>query len=383
MKIFQIPPSKLFLRLLFLCCCPIVFPVRSANASPEKLLLRLPYRGIAGDYKTNPKSVGLFTGQTSAYTPVFAGVDGQGNMYVVDPIHPGQLMLKCFDRRGQIRAQWLPIVGELDTNSGVTSDGTVWLGLSETQVKAGLPIVAYKLGQRTPIVDWRTRVPAPIKDSLKRALQSHKLQWPTNWVTYLMESGENRVSIRLLSNNLGRQGQVVNVLWMLCTKDGKQSLGARIGKANYGPETPRLMLDGQLWASRSNYSVETQRWSKSWLWPKNGHPNAPLFDFNANNQPWRGKINLGNVLPPWVERDKKGHIYLFWQKQESQLELNPKRSIVILNKNHRMIDFLPWRSNRTYHGKDWIKPRADGTGFYHIEFLDREARIYFHSFDGK
>ena len=368
--------ARLYAFLLwFMCFGWDASWTRKAQAANDRIVLRLPYRNSANAGKSVPNSVGVGYSDTGRYvTSDFAGVDSSGNIYLVDYIQSGKLRLRCFDRKGRLRAQWPTIAGKNLDSSSVSPDGYVWLGVSGGKHgKESLPLVAYKLGHKKPVVDWRLQIPAAHRKIIGRAV----LAWPNTGRIPTLATGGNRVCIRINGEALGSKDQIARALWLLCSLDGSKIISARVALQAYGPETPSLMLDGKLWAETLDNRPGYPDWSKLWLWDIHQSQRLPLIDRIKNVEPWRSKLTLGKVLPPDVMVDKKGHIYLFLRKMRGA-----EKALVVLNKHHHLIFSLPWRQNDLLPVR-WIKPRADGTGFYHIEFLDKEARIYFHSFDGK
>jgi len=111
------------------------------------------------------------------------------------------------------------------------------------------------------------------------------------------------------------------------------------------------------------------------------------------------KILLGKQrelqFSPIINIDAKGNIYLIWQKapirpyQRIIVEGREKKiaapttglgesALIVLDKNRRFLTYLPWQSTYLVLPPNWIKPLPDGSGFYRIEYREREAVIYFH-----
>ena len=346
-------------------------------ASDKKMVLRLPYRGTKSihDYPSN--YVGIYRNAVDdAVYAAFAGVDQNANVYIIDHIPGRKIVLKCFDRKGKLRAQWPPILGVV-RGASVSSSGYVWLGVTDSKYsKEGLPLLAYKLGNREPVVDWRVKVPIAHRKSIGTSLLS---QLNSGYVFDLMTGG-NLFSVRIWAESLGTKNNVVRALWLLCSSDGSKLVDKQL-TVDYSIKSPLLMLDGNLWIYKLDNKLGESNWSQLWVWEKSKSLGMPLLNLIQNREPWSSKIKIGAMLPPDVLIDKKGHIYLFC-KRWNQRSGNIERALVVLNKQRHLIFFLPWKEN-ALRPADTMKPRADGTGFYHIEHLDKEARIYFHSFNEK
>jgi hypothetical protein len=87
------------------------------------------------------------------------------------------------------------------------------------------------------------------------------------------------------------------------------------------------------------------------------------------------------------------YIYLFWEReypeprfQQFQIEgkkiddfpLNSEQALTVLDSQRRLVTYLPWMPCSLESYDRWIKPLPDGSGFYRIQFFEKEAQIFFH-----
>jgi len=53
-------------------------------------------------------------------------------------------------------------------------------------------------------------------------------------------------------------------------------------------------------------------------------------------------------------------------------------ALTVLDRHGHLITCLPWTQKAVESDESWNKPLPDGSGFYRIEYREREAVIYFH-----
>ncbi len=123
-----------------------------------------------------------------------------------------------------------------------------------------------------------------------------------------------------------------------------------------------------------------------------------MIDFEERKPDWI-KVLFGEKGKTWIgpipDVDAKGNIYLTWQRGPSRPyqriivegeEMHipaptiggGESSVVVLDKHCRLLTYLPWQQTYLELPPKWIKPLPDGSGFYRIEYREREAVIYFH-----
>jgi hypothetical protein len=340
-----------------------------------------------------PYSIGIFDSQVFFSSATFMGTDWEDNIYIMDPLTSESCVLKRFDKNGQFREAWDSIDAQRGKSVAVTKDGYIWAGLGRLDPEdyAGFPIVVYRKGKKGPALDWCHKLPKELDDRIRTALKERGLEWEKGkgWMVYGLEAGPREVSLRLGGEVVGQEGQIARVLWLLMRSDGSQVLDVKIGKG----DIPHLAPDGRLWIRESNFNVERWTWSKVWYWERGKKRAEPLIDRIANKEPWADKITLGKAIPPQVKIDTKGYIYLFWEReypeprfQQFQIEgkkiddfpLNSEQALTVLDSQRRLVTYLPWMPCSLESYDRWIKPLPDGSGFYRIQFFEKEAQIFFH-----
>jgi len=367
-----------------------------------KVVLRLQYRGVLDrpeqrfDDSSNSYKVGVFESELYFHHPDLVGTDWEGNIYIMDPLTPELSALKRFDKNGQFREVWRPIHARYGSGVAVTRDGYIWTGLlGDYEGRPGLPIVVYRKGQKDPVIDWRNKLPKELEDRVRKVLRERGLEWKKGGGahSHSPEGGTRQVSLRFSGEAVGREGQIARILWILMRSDGSQVLDVKIGKG----EIPHLAPDGRLWIRKSDFEVERFTWNTVWLWEKGKERGKPLIDRNKNKEPWGDKFTLGKARPPIIKLDAKGHAYLMWARGDSKPHkrrfvvegkildddfppppLEGERALVVLDSQRRLVTYLPWVPNSVEIQDSWVKPLPDGSGFYRIQFFEKEARVFFH-----
>jgi len=328
------------------------------------------------------------------------GTDWDGCIYVMDPQTSQSSYLKRFDRKGRFREAWGPIDAHLGKAAAVTKDGYIWTGLSRLDPEdyTGLPVVVYRKGQKAPVLDWRHKLPKELDDAIRKALKEKGMEWKKGkgWMVFGLESGPREVALRLGGEIVGHDNWIARDLWILMRSDGRKTLDAKVTKDGYGEETPYLALDGRFWAIQSDIDVKRFIWSKVWLWEKGKKKGEPLVDRTMNKEPWAGKFTLGKAYVPTIKIDGKGHIYLMLgqlssytlrvvvegkvleDKLSASFSSEGERALIVLDRRKRLVSYLPWIPNSVEAKDMWVKPLPDGSGFYRIQFLEKEAQVFFH-----
>ncbi|MEM2250174.1 MAG: hypothetical protein QXP16_05690 [Candidatus Bathyarchaeia archaeon] len=378
-----------------------------------KVVLRLRYRGEASKLQKNPYTIGMFVGgeyeEPCEYFGSLTGTDWDGCIYIFDPIKPNFWVLKRFDRQGKFQEAWNPIRARFGESVAVTKDGYIWTGIRwvDTDRLRGFPILVYRKGRKEPVIDWRRELPRHVKEVRDKVSAEVGINWEKLWkerqshahpwdlIVLELKTGPNQVAFSLGGEVLRKEeDRIAKFLWMLCSSDGKE-----IFEAHIDVTPPSLEFDGNLWM----YKLEREGGmgsllKKVWFFKKGEEEGEPLIDFEGQKPDWI-KILFGEQgrtwIGPLIDVDTKGNIYLTWQRgpsrpyQQIKVEgrymriLAPtigggESALVVLDKSRRFLTYLPWQQTYLVLPPDWIKPLPDGSGFYRIEYREREAVIYFH-----
>ncbi len=368
-------------------------PANLAQSSQSGVrVLRLPYRGAMERDGSVGYSAGMFASQTLFHVAALMGTDYDGCIYIMDPSTRDQCVLRRFDRHGSSREHWGPIQALTGKGVAVTKDDYVWVAIETDQPEAirGLPIVVYRKGQRQPSLDWRIRGPREVETVSGGRIGSRDRVTP--WAIVDLESGGNEVSLRFLRLvNDSAQLLIVRATGSGKIKDVQLGTPSPFRKEKY------LSPDGRVWTIESDFDRETFKWSKVWIHEVETRIEHVLIDRRMRNEPWPERLRITDSFVPQVARDVAGQIYLFFARRDSQPHLRRfvvggkvyddfdappmegERALVVLDSIHRVISHVGWTSN-TFEIQDrWVKPLPDGSGFYRIQFHEKEAVVYFHA----
>ena len=381
-----------------------------------RIILRLSYRDRIKNYlKHNPYKIGMFEGgecPRGLYYCQFIGTDWDGNIYLFDPIDDDLYILKCFDKNGLFKMMWNPIRANCGNKVAVTRDGYIWVGLRWVVDDRldGLPIVVYRKEKKKPVMNWyyENEIPKSVKDKIHHILNKVGLKWKrwkelpdwdlssNDWIVLeLISTQKNQVYIKLSAPFLGTDGRYLKLLRILLNSDGSQVLDIQLASAR---NPYYLSPDGKFWIVNSDFDEERWTWNRIWLFEKGKEKGEPLIDRLTNKEPWADKIILGKAYFPIIRFDAKGNIYLIWQRYpqyplkpleprfkvgrktivESPRTFGGEQALVVLDGQRRLLTYLPWRLSSVEHIEEWVHPLPDGSGFYRIEYREREAVIYFH-----
>lgn len=362
--------------------------------SVGRVVLRLSYRGKADAPPGKPTSIGLLVYESEHRAAGLVSTDWDGNLYLLDPLTSESTVLKRFDKQGRFLEEWSPIDDNYIGGLAVTRDGYIWMGPGGYEEgRAGLPLLAYRSGQKEPVLDWRDRLPKAINDRVRAGLNAQGKRWQAGWVVSRLESGTNRVCARLLGEAIQPpDGPFGGVFWVVLQSDGKEVLQTNVSLDSYGEDTPHLMPDDRFWASRSDFDVNRSTWSRFWLWQKGEPKGPPLIDRTSAKEPWPDTIRIAGADVPEVTVDTKGHIYLFWRRAAPKGRMqrflirgnirathyHSERALVVLDRQRRLLAYLPWMPETPESYGGGIQPLPDGSGFYRIQFLEKEAQVFFH-----
>lgn len=393
------------------------------SQSQGEIVLRLRYRDYQVKPHVNPYTVGIFDSEDFTYAAEFMGTDWDGCIYILDPVKEKLHVLKRFDRKGRFREAWQPIHCKTGVKVAVTKDGFIWTGLhfSYGDDIPGLPVVVYRKGSKRPIIDWRFQLPKNVEEAIVKVLTSKGFRWRAeDWWFFGEEfsSGLQQVVLSFYSDAISREGTgygYANDLWILMSSDGSKVLDVRLDSV---VEIPYLSSDGTLWMWKSDLDLQTGVWNRVWFWELGKKQGDPLIDRTKNREPWKGKVTLGGddkeLYPPTILRDSKGNLYLIWKRDILKKELYKKgaeaalealikrltkyfyvgkkvvlkvpplsiggeKALVVLDRQRNLVAYLDWQQyTLELPGKTWIHPLPGGSGFYRIEYREREAVVYFH-----
>jgi hypothetical protein len=377
-----------------------------------KVVLSLRYRSLLSKLQKNPYTIGMFFGEHGQeYFGTLIGTDWDGCIYIFDPIDWNLWTLKRFDRQGRFQEAWNPIRAFCGINAVVTKDGYIWLGIGWVPFDRlrGFPIIAYLKGKKEPAIDWRKELPKhvmKIRDKLlsevgidleKRWEEKEKTAaHPTDWSVEEMSCSPNQVAFSLGLSGLGADNFLARLLWILCSSDGREIFEACISSRAW---FWFLGYDGNFWIKQveREFNIFTP-WKRIWLFKRGEDEGEPLVDLGEKKPNWI-KILLSEQrklqFSPIINVDAKGNIYLIWQKAPTRpyqriivegedvkitaptIDLG-ESALVVLDKNRRFLTYLPWQPTYLKLPPNWVKPLPDGSGFYRIEYREREAVIYFH-----
>jgi len=368
-----------------------------------KVILRLHYRERTKNYLGKPYTIGMFKFEHGAlYSGDFVGTDWDGNIYIFDPIDVDLHVLKRFNKRGLFMESWDPINAKRGCGVAVTKDGYIWLGLRWVVEERpnGWPIVVYRSGIKKPVMDWRYKLPKAIDEKVRAILKETGFEWKkweelpdydfatNDWyfAIYGPQYAQDRVAFELLAGFLRHENQIARVLWVLISSDGKYLFEAKV-KTDL---SYYLSPDGKIWKHDSDFNLRKWTWSKFWLWERSKERNEPLID--RTKEPWMSLIGKRSYVPI-IDMDAIGNIYVFLERfiqsnkqkiivKSNKIVVNNNRefTLIVLSRKHHLIFHLPWRPvfESQVFPDYWIHPLPDGSGFYRIEYREREAVIYFH-----
>jgi hypothetical protein len=377
------------ISILFFACSWLIStsPLFAAAPSYHPLtltsgsnILSLSFRTQNTHPTNNPYAVGHFIVDDEEYTPTFMGTDYRGRIFVMDPSTYSCEVLKSFTSTGHFDQAWEPLRmrGADPSACGSTQDGYVWVGLNgNTQQFHGLPVIIYKLGQHSPIADWRDELPVAVDKAIHQALSSRGMVWKRNWEVTSVEVGGRYVSLLLTGQAVGQQGYVARSLWLLVSANGITVYKAQVLDPD---RLPLLTPEGQLltWCSDLRNSPDFF-WSKVWLEQPQDRKISTLINLLRNKEPFAPYLHLGaDVLPPLVQIGSAGRIYLTFSRQAlaSQTKTNGlERAIVIMNGEGKLVAFLPWTSNCN-SSVSWIKIRPGNGRLLRIKFSSQAAKIF-------
>lgn len=372
-----------------------------------KVILRLRYRGFLEKPITIPYRLGLFVlhGEGGPGFPHFVGTDWNGNIYLSDPVEPEWCILQCYDRRGKFLWSWGPI----PTVLGVTATKDDYLWIVMIPIPEGIPVIVLKKSGRKPklIWDWREGIPKKMEERIRKAVEDKGLKWEWEasdwWVGYEPEACSNQVVLRFSGGPVRpiktlRGSAIARTLWILISSDGYQIFDAKILDPWEEDKDLHLSPDGKFWIVEDDFDYYLKRMNRLWIREKDQQKGKPLIDRTVGKEPWANK--LGQIeFPSKVKFDTK-HIYLIWERGAKDYQKYPlqrfvvegrvldlegfpavigEMALVILDRQKRsMIYHLPWTPVSFETNNTWIEPLPDGSGFYRIEYREREAVIYFH-----
>lgn len=388
MRKFFLATLVIWVMILSLVC--------HSEAAPSvgKLVLRLPYRGEESIEKivAHPFNQAFYWDKGYRHSTLL-GTDQQGSIYLSDAVTAYSCVVERFDKQGKVLDIWQPLDARYPLASVTTRRGNVWVGTEESDgSNRGLPLVMYHIGKKQPVFDWRVKTPSSIMEQIADAAkkQGLNISSDTGWGTIRLTTDGQRVLVWLSGGGLGSVKHISRTLCLLLSGDGKQVLDVKIV-----PQNPLLLTPGgQQRSISTDFQVDTFSWNKLWI-SQGPIQKTILIDKAHKLTPFASVLQLGNgrLVSPYI--DARGNIYLPWAREDTKhytrrivvgqdvhdLDapmMEGERALVVLNAKHQVATYLPWMPNTFEYGDTWIKPLPDGSGFYRIEFAEKEARIYFH-----
>lgn len=202
-------------------------------------------------------------------------------------------------RNGRFRECWNPIRARLGGRVAVTRDGYIWSGIHWAEPPLpGLPILVHRKGRKSPVLDFRYRLPKHFEEEMRKALIENGFKWKegVEWMADWFEAGPSQVAFSLYSKLLPSEGIFGRSLWMLVRSDGSKVLETKVC-VNY---SPMLAANGTIWLV--DYDMgQDWRWSKIWIYKRGEEKGKPLIDRSVEKEPWADKIILGKVGHPLIE----------------------------------------------------------------------------------
>lgn len=402
---------------LVLAFVPISLATNKWHTKPVngKVVLRLSYRGRkqSKSYQDKPYTIGMFEGKHGAfYSGDLMGTDWNGNIYIFDPIDENINIIKRFDKQGIFQEVWEPIRADAAYNVAVTKDGYIWVGLRwiVEEKPNGWPIVVYRSGVKKPIMDWRHKLPKAIDEKVHTFLKEAGFEWKkweelpyydfatNDWCfsSIGLQYAQDLIAFDLLVPFLRKENEIISRgLWILISSDGKHLFDMQL----VTEPIPYLAPDGTIWLKDSDFNPQNFKWSKIWWWKKGEDRKEPLID--RIKEPWKSIMTTEwELYGDIIQMDFVGNVYVFLKTQslksqrrkEFKIFVEGKTivlpslisggelSLVVLDSKRQLLTYLPWQHafiNQTIPCR-WIAPLPDGSGFYRIEYREREAVIYFH-----
>ena len=369
----------------------------------ERVVLRLPYKAAQPDASQHPAQVSLYYEKNEEQTFHQGGVictDWQGNIYVYDPILPDKGLIKKFDRNGKLVHSFELPATYFILNAGVTRKGTLWLGLGAKYTSMpGLQVLAFKVGQKHPFIDWRVQVPEQLQKFTK--VEDKSMTTDKNpqayWTLDSLVVGNKKVSIKA-KYSYALMGDSVSKLKM--EFDGDELSNWQIDTIPKSQNNIGSLVapDDSNWLITSEN--DEQNWENLWLWKKGQPQGTPLLRRQEIFTPkswWQKTFAFHDEQgSPGLFLDGDNNIYELWTRDAKNREpvrnfyigsgveeMSPKlnegeKALVVLNSQHEVIGYLPWTLCYFELFEDWIFPLPDGSGFYRQEYTPKELVVYFY-----
>ncbi len=374
--------------------------------SVGRLVLRLPYHLFQRHIQGVPYRAALFEDEMHVGIGRLVAADWQGNFYFYDPTTFGSGMLRCYDKLGKLHESWGPLsIGNVDYMA-TTKDGHLWIGAREEGFGlGGLPVIMCRQGQKDktkPLLDWRRKMPNFILSRLAVVAPQFDFTKQWNWGLNFTESAGDKMLLSFtgedVKSSLGNGSNRIRTrLELLLSSNGKELLDLRISDPLQKQLLPRFSPNGKVWQYDTDLNMNTWKVHKLWLWEDGKEKGAPFIDLQAKEPKWLEVLKLdANQITPAVYFDTQSHFYLLWQREskspakrfvvEGKSRMRDpitmgegEKALVVLDKTRKPIAYLPWTTTYWEQADNWIKPVPDGSGFYRIQFEEKEARVYFHA----
>jgi hypothetical protein len=293
-------------------------------------------------------------------------------------------------------------------HAAVTREGYVWCGPKEISYgHGGLPIVMFRRGQKDkskPLLDWRAKMPETVLKKLAVVAPQFDFTTPWSWnVDGISEAG-GKVLLQFAGNDVkssegdaGTRKRINTKLEMLVSSDGKKLYEVRTARLLDDSPFPDYAPNGVVFHTPSDFNPQTRKASKLWVLKQSRPEGTPLIDLKAGVPSRLSQLKMGNEQRlPAVAFDSKENIYLRWRRDSQAPEKrfmvegksqmsgpitsrDGEKALAVLNKAHRPIAYVPWTTTYWELSEVWYRPVPDGSGFYRIQFDEKQACIYFHA----
>lgn len=402
--------------LLTMMVLPGVTEVRRAISSPKpaasilpvskgRAVLRLPYHGALKNGKAH-KGLAIFRAPIYTYIGSLVAADWQGNFYLYDPTKPGYGMLNCYNRQGKLKESWGPLSSRAMLYAAVTRDSFVWCGTKKAYMEqSGLPVVLFRRGQKDkskPLLDWREKMPDMVLKKL--AVVAPQFDFTTRWSwnfssvaqaggkVLLQFSGED------VKSSEGNGSKSIRTrMELLVSSDGRRLFEVKTAPPTDFSRVPLYTPNGIAFEFCTDFNIKTWQIGKLWVWRQGQPKGTPVIDFKANKPSWLTQLKITKEqFTPDPAFDSRANLYLMWSRDskapekrfivEEKVWMEPpmtsrdgEKALVVLNKAHKPIAYVPWTTTYWELSEVWYRPVPDGSGFYRIQFHEKEAHIYFHA----
>lgn len=144
-----------------------------SNEKHTRKVLDIRYRASSVDPVSLPNSLGMIRSDRFSFMPDLVCTDQSRTIFISDVTAMGYCQLKRFDRNGRFLEAWKPVSEDAFYQGAVSSHGYIWMACTGQEFR-GLPIVVYRAGRSSPVIDWRDDLSPPVQAAISRALNDAK-----------------------------------------------------------------------------------------------------------------------------------------------------------------------------------------------------------------